>query len=168
MNNGTSFQKAIRFFTLGTASVGFIGYIPYRLIPFSKWKGSGFLGTLAGWSLLWLIPAQGTLFWTLLFGVLFLSVWVSHYAEKWLTYDDPRIVIDELIGVWVSAALLPRTLWPMLGAFILFRFFDVLKGPWGRWVARLPGGFGVVADDILAGILANVCVRILYWIHGYI
>jgi phosphatidylglycerophosphatase A len=88
---------------------------------------------------------------------------VSHWAEKILAHhDDPRIVIDEVAGLWVAAIAVPRTLGPMMAALILFRVFDVFKGPWCRWAARAPGGWGVVADDLLAGLLANLLL------HGFL
>ncbi len=77
-----------------------------------------------------------------------------------LTYDDPRIVIDEVAGVWLACAGLPRTALPMILGFVLFRVFDVWKGPWGRTAARLPGGFGIVADDLAAGVIANLGARL--------
>jgi phosphatidylglycerophosphatase A len=56
--------------------------------------------------------------------------------------------------VWTACLLLPRLPAPfLLGAFF-FRVFDVFKGPWGRAVSRLPGGWGVVADDLVAGVIA--------------
>jgi phosphatidylglycerophosphatase A len=132
-----------------------VGFLPYRIVPFVKYKGGGLLGSLVGWALAWRCPVN---IWTVT-ALTALAILVSHRAEKALTHDDPRIVIDETAGIWVAVAGLPRQMGPMLGALLLFRFFDVVKGPWGRAAARLPGGWGVVADDILAGLIANVLVR---------
>jgi len=143
-----------RVTALALASAGFVSYLPYKIVPFAKWKGGGLLGSLVGWGLLWLAP-PGPAYWAGLAALLPLSVWSSHEAEKILGHhDDPRIVIDEVVGVWIAAAFLPRAWGPMLAALVLFRLFDVFKGPWGNWAARAPGGWGVVADDVLAGVIA--------------
>lgn len=149
-----------RWTVLGLATVGFVGWAPYRLIPFRKFKGGGLLGTLVGWGLLWVLPT-GPWFVLLTLGMIVLAVGVSDKAERWLTHDDPRIVIDEVAGVWVAAIGITREPVPLLTAFIAFRIFDVFKGPWGRAAARLPGGWGIVADDLVAGIIANVLTRLL-------
>lgn len=157
----------LRFAVLALASVGFVSYLPYKAVPFAKWKGGGFLGSLAGWGAMWLLPHEGPLYWGVLVLIVAVSIPVSHYAEKLLgSHDDPRIVIDEVAGVWVAAAGLPRAMLPMALALVFFRVFDVLKGPWGRWAARAPGGWGVVADDLLAGLLANVLVRVVLALAG--
>ncbi|MBP9128425.1 MAG: phosphatidylglycerophosphatase A [Elusimicrobia bacterium] len=153
-------QGAVRWTVLGLATVGFVGWAPYHLVPFRKLKGGGFLGTLAGWGLLWVLPT-GPWFILLTLGMIVLAVAVSDKAEQWLTHDDPRIVIDEVAGVWVAAIGITREPVALITIFIAFRFFDVFKGPWGRAAARLPGGWGIVADDVLAGLIANGLARLL-------
>lgn len=156
----TSFQSVGKWITLGLATVGFVGWAPYHLVPFRKWKGGGLLGTLVGWGLVWILPTgpwYGV--WTLF--MIALAIVVSHRAETYLTHDDPRIVIDEVAGVWVAAWGVTREPVPLVTAFVAFRALDVFKGPWGRAAARLPGGWGIVADDIVAGLLANVLTRLL-------
>lgn len=151
----------LRWLTLCVASAGFVGFLPYRIVPYKKWKGAGLLGSLVGLAGIRLF-STGQLAADAIIGLALtgLAVWSSHYAEKFLaSHDDPRIVIDEVAGVWVAAWGLPPAATPLALAFVFFRVFDVLKGPWGRWAARAPGGWGVVADDILAGVLANLCVR---------
>lgn len=74
--------------------------------------------------------------------------------------DDPSVVtIDELAGQWVALAALPAT--PLVGmlGFLFFRFFDIAKpGPVDR-AQRFPGGWGIMADDLLAGLFANLSVH---------
>lgn len=95
-----------------------------------------------------------------------LSVWSSGQAEKDLGTDAHPIVIDEVVGmlvsVWAIARLETSRPWLLLAtAFLLFRVFDILK-PFGiRRTQALPGGYGVVVDDLLAGIATNVALRIL-------
>jgi len=118
------------------------------------------LGSLAGWGVLWLFPSKGALALGFTVALVFVAVVVSHWAEKYLeTHDDPRIIIDEVAGVWIAGWAMPREWEFMLGALFLFRVFDVWKGPWGQRVSRWPGGWGIVADDVLAGILANAILQ---------
>ncbi|MBM3775222.1 MAG: phosphatidylglycerophosphatase A [Acidobacteria bacterium] len=71
--------------------------------------------------------------------------------------DPPKVVIDELLGQWLTIAGASRLSWKsMLAAFILFRAFDVWKPFPVRSLESLPGGFGVVADDMMAGIYGAV------------
>ena len=156
-----SVSPFLRFLFLGLSSVGFVGCIPYNVVPFKKWKGSGLLGSIAGWGLLWLLPPSGPWLWGVLAIALVLSIPICGFAEKIWGYDDPRIVLDELVGVWIACLGAPRSLWPMVGGLVLFRVFDVWKGPWGRNAARLPGGWGVVADDVAAGIIACLILHIV-------
>jgi phosphatidylglycerophosphatase A len=69
--------------------------------------------------------------------------------------------VDEIAGMWVSLLFLPFTAFTAAAAFLLFRVMDVIKPfPAGR-LERLPGGLGIVADDLMAGIYANLAVRLL-------
>lgn len=85
----------------------------------------------------------------------------KHFGKK----DDGRVVIDEFVGQWISLFLISLNWWTPLAAFFLFRFFDILKPfPAGR-SQGLPGGLGIVLDDVIAGIYANLALQlILLWI----
>jgi phosphatidylglycerophosphatase A len=76
--------------------------------------------------------------------------------------DPSRIVVDEMVGMWISILWLGTGWIPMLSAFILFRFFDIIKPLGIRKMEQLPGGIGVMADDILAGIFANLLLQIVF------
>ena len=72
--------------------------------------------------------------------------------------DAPEIIIDEVAGQWIALIILPLDIWWFAAAFVLFRFFDITKiGPIGM-AEQLPGGVGVMADDIVAGLLAAFCL----------
>lgn len=88
------------------------------------------------------------------------GIWAAGRADALLrSKDSPTIVIDEIAGYLVSLAFLPFAWWTVGSAFILFRFFDILK-PWPlHGLQRLPGGPGVMADDIGAGIYTNVILQ---------
>lgn len=89
----------------------------------------------------------------------------SQYAEVYLKEKDSRsIVIDEFNGYLISVFMVPLTASCMTAAFLLFRFYDILKPPPIRTIEnKLPGGAGVMADDIMAGIYANLTIQI--WLH---
>ena len=132
----------------------YVGYMP--VVP-------GTFGTIAG-----LLPAYG-LSWfqlyislLLLAGFSLLAVWTAGRAEKALGVTDPGcIVIDEIAGMAVALLGMPFTPVNCLAGFILFRFFDILKPPPVRQLDRnMGGGWGIVLDDIAAGILANIVLRI--------
>lgn len=127
-----------------------------------KWTGAGFLGTLEG-LLLWpLLPEDPALYAAVVAAAAVGASWACGRAEKALgTHDDPRIVLDEVVGFWVAAAWLPRTWTAGLVAFAFFRLFDTVKLPPYRWLERLPGGAGVVADDLGAGVVANLAARLV-------
>ncbi len=76
--------------------------------------------------------------------------------------DSDEIIIDEFTGMLVSLYLLPPTIGYVVGAFLLFRFFDIVKPvPVGN-LERLKGGLGVMADDLMAGLYANLILQLVY------
>ena len=91
------------------------------------------------------------------------ACWVAGAAERHLgEHDSGKIVVDEIVGFLTATALLEMTLPRLLVAFFLFRLFDILKPPPARYFDRqVPGGVGVVLDDVCAGIYANLIVRVL-------
>jgi phosphatidylglycerophosphatase A len=127
-----------------------------------KWTGAGFLGTLEG-LLLWpLLPTAPNAYAFVVSVMIAAACSICASAERTLkSHDDSRIVLDEIVGYWVAAAWLPRTWTAAILAFVLFRFFDTVKLPPYKWLERLPGGAGVVMDDVGAGIVANVLVRLI-------
>ena len=98
--------------------------------------------------------------------IIALAIWISNVAERTLERKDPGcIVIDEIAGMVVTFIGLPFTLTTAVLGFILFRILDILKPfPIRILDQRLSGGLGIVADDVVAGIFANVIVRILLFI----
>ena len=90
-----------------------------------------------------------------------LSVAVAHVAEKTFNRPDPnQIVIDEIAGMTVALYALPFDLITVGVAFTLFRAIDIFKPPPVGLFEKLPGGLGVVADDIAAGIMTNLGIRL--------
>ena len=106
---------------------------------------------------LWLIPFSRVGLSAALVVVVLVGIWASHRVEAVLERKDPGvIVIDEVAGMMVSVLLLPRTLGVLLCAFLLFRLFDIWKPFPAGEAQALRGGFGVMVDDLVAGVYALV------------
>jgi phosphatidylglycerophosphatase A len=127
----------------------------------------GTAGTLAAiplFLLLSLLPLW--LYLPCVLGIALLACWVAGKAETIFQEQDSRvIVIDEVVGLLVTMTALPPT-WPLLlVGFCLFRAFDIIKPPPIRLFERkVKGGYGVVLDDVLAGIYAHISLRIIFFL----
>jgi len=151
-----------RFILFLSSNAG-LGYAPVA---------SGTFGTLAGIPLFFLLahlpPFLYGVTWVAL---LFLSFWVADYAGKFYgTADDGRIVIDELVGYLVTVAFLPFSWTAAIAGFFIFRFFDIAKIPPASWFdKKMKNGYGVVLDDVVAGIYGAVALRlILPWLESFV
>lgn len=90
----------------------------------------------------------------------FAGIWSSSVVEKYWGEDPSRVVVDEMVGTWIALLAVPEGAhWGyMLAAFVLFRFFDIVKPLGVRKMESLPSGFGIMADDILAGIYGFIVI----------
>jgi phosphatidylglycerophosphatase A len=89
----------------------------------------------------------------------FLGVLASARMERALGEDPSVVVIDEVVGMWISLFLLPKTIAALVLAFLLFRLFDILKPPPARQSERYRNGWGIMTDDVIAGVYANLAGR---------
>jgi phosphatidylglycerophosphatase A len=97
----------------------------------------------------------------------FLGIWSAGQMEKLWGHDSARVVVDEIVGMGVSLIWIPAGVKYVVAAFILFRFFDILK-PFGiRKIEKIKGGAGVMLDDIAAGLYANVVLQGFIWMNWY-
>ncbi len=145
-------NKIIMFLATG----GFIGKIPFA---------PGTFGTLVGIPLCIALTYAAPLTVQLSMALVILGVWVANEAEKITGTKDPGcVVIDEIAGFVVTmAGVIISPLSIVLG-FILFRFFDILKPfPVKYLEDTLPGGAGIMLDDIAAGIMANICLHVILY-----
>lgn len=144
--------------------------ISYIALPAAgrKWTGAGLLGTLEGLLLWFLLPPEPVLYAVVVTVAAAAACWICGRADRALgSHDNPRIVLDEVVGFWVAAAGLPHDALAAGLAFAAFRLFDSVKLPPYRWLERLPGGLGVVADDLGAGLVANLAVRLILGRWGW-
>ena len=93
------------------------------------------------------------------------GVWASSLAERHFGREDPGpVVVDEVMGMIVTLALLPVSITGALVGFAVFRVLDVVK-PWpANRLELLGGGLGIMADDLMAGVYANLVVRVCCWL----
>lgn len=98
-----------------------------------------------------------------LVAVIALAIWAAGRTSRdWNAVDDGRIVVDEIAGMLVSGAFVAGTWTAAVLVFFVFRLFDVWKPfPIRQLEKRLPGGLGVVTDDLLAGVYTGVAARLL-------
>ena len=92
-----------------------------------------------------------------------LSVYICTECEKKLGHDASSIVIDEVCGYLFAILFLPKTIMVALYALVLFRIFDITKPFFINKAQKLPAGWGIMVDDVLAGICANMVLQIMYF-----
>jgi phosphatidylglycerophosphatase A len=156
----------------------YLSYIPSTLLGRAgwdwtrkrRWTGAGLIGSLEGLALAPLMPRSPWRMALLLAVVIAAACWLCGEAEKAFgVRDDSRIVLDETVGFLTAIAFLPPGLTLWAAGLVLFRVFDALKVPPCRRLERLPGGLGVVADDVGAGVATNLTLRLLTaWAPGLI
>jgi phosphatidylglycerophosphatase A len=122
----------------------------------------GTWGSLPGLALAWGLTRLGG-GWAEATGTIVASaagVWAADRAERRLGEKDPGVVVvDEIAGQMVTLAFLPATPRMLVAAFLLFRLLDVVK-PWpARWLESLPGGSGIMADDLMVGLYGNLILH---------
>ena len=136
----------------------FVSYLPPLIFKFKKNTGAGFLGTLWGVVLVLLFPTDYMLYLIAMLLSWALAIWVCQEAP-FPQHDDPRIVIDEIVGYITAMAFLPHSWGYLLAAFVLFRTFDTLK-PWVvKTFDKMNNALGVVFDDVAAGLMANILLQ---------
>ena len=147
------------FFARLISSGMYVGYIPVA---------QGTAGSLWGPALCLIVPAE-RLKWLWLFipALFFIGVWSSYRCEEFWGHDPGRVVIDEIVGMLVTLAFLIPSFKILITGFIFFRLFDIIKPPPVKLSEKLPGGWGIMMDDIIAGIYAHLVLRgIMYFFPG--
>jgi phosphatidylglycerophosphatase A len=147
----SSFGKSVVLFAATGAGSGFVPVMP------------GTAGTAAGVVLFFILSSLSlSLYLLTTVAFIFIAIWNAHQAALYLQVKDPpQVVIDEIAGYLVTMASFPFT-WPYVAAgFIIFRIFDIIKPYPAGWIDRkVPGGYGIVLDDVAAGIYANIVLQI--------
>ena len=133
------------------ATFFYLGKLPFA--P-GSW---GSLGALILWLLL---PVTFLVHLSVIIILFVLGVYSSSKMAKYLDDHDPsEVVIDEVVGMGISLFMLPHNFWLYLLSFILFRVFDILKPSFIYRIQNLSGGWGIMLDDVLAGLITFVLVN---------
>jgi phosphatidylglycerophosphatase A len=139
------------------ATVAYCGYFP--IAP-------GTVGSAAGlivYALVWWAHSTALEI-GLIIGLFAAGAWASTAAERYFGGIDPGpIVIDEVVGMLITLAFIPVGWSGALTGFVLFRLYDVIKPYPADRFERLHGGLGVMADDAMAAVYANLSLRLLIW-----
>jgi phosphatidylglycerophosphatase A len=144
---------------LAVASAGYTGFFPFA---------PGTVGSAVG-LVVWLAGRAGGAGWRaeiVLAAVLLVAgAWAATKAEQHLGTADPGpVVIDEVMGMCVTMVAAPLTWQAALAGFLLFRVFDIVKPPPARQFDRWHGGWGIMLDDLAAGVYAWLVLALLVWI----
>lgn len=138
----------MRFFLQAFFSFGGIGYFPFGQGTFAS-----FLTCI-----IYYFSERYAIFYTpaLFLTSIFLSV---HIKKIWKDNDPPQVVIDEVLGMFISLFLIPANVKYISLAFFIFRFIDVLKVPPVNFIDRMNNHYAVIFDDVVAGIMTNIFLR---------
>ena len=151
MNRFGSFS--VRFLASGF----FSGHIPFA---------PGTCGTLVAIPVYLLLvnSLQGWLYAGAVIVLTLAAIWISGLAETiYGRKDPPQVVIDEIAGFMLTMTAIPPDAIYIIMGFILFRIFDILKPQPAGWInERMRGGSGIVLDDVIAGLYANIVLQFLY------
>lgn len=146
--------------------------LKYPDVILATWFGSGYLKPAPGtWGTLAALPFAAFIHLqygpiTLLVSALslyFLGIWAAgKYSSRTNSHDASEIVIDEVVGIWVTLSMAPMTPEFMAIGFLLFRFFDIIKPfPINYLDRKISGGLGIMLDDLVAGFLAGACLLLI-------
>ncbi len=128
------------------ATVGYIGFVP--IAP-------GTITAAITLTVYYAMPVDWRFLNFAVPAIAVLGIWASHYVAKKRGIDDPNfVVVDEAVGALISVMFLPKTIPVLVIGFLAFRFFDILKPLGIHRTQNLPGGLGIVVDDMLAGAYA--------------
>ena len=143
---------------LAIATVGGVGWAPVA---------PGTVASALTIVVLWLLALSPVALIVLCVAVTLIGGWAAHHAERMLGRKDPGvIVIDEVAGMTLSVLFVPLSIPIAVLAFLLFRVFDVVKPVPARQAQELPGGAGVMVDDLVAGLYALGIVAALRALVG--
>ena len=147
----------IKFHTL-VASVMGIGYVG---------KGGGTAAAIV-YCITWFLLPAGFInsYWQVVTTILIiiLGTWSSNVADGIWGKDSSKVVIDEVAGMAITLLFVPQNIWYVLIGLVAFRFFDIVKPLGVRRAEDLPKGWGVMADDVLAGIYALAVIQVWLFI----
>lgn len=137
--------------------------------PFAPGTAGAFLGAALLWGYVQTVGINNNTnfqvaYLVLIIIVTLLGVWATRNLQSEWGEDPSKVVIDEVVGVWINLLFVPLTLPNIIIGFILFRFFDILKPLGIRKMEAFENGWGVMLDDVLAGIYGNIVLQLIIYI----
>ncbi|WP_294470315.1 phosphatidylglycerophosphatase A [uncultured Bacteroides sp.] len=139
--------------------------------PFAPGTAGALLASIIWIALYFLLPFSALLWTTAALVIVstFAGIWAADKLEPYWGEDPSRVVVDEMVGVWIPLLVVPddeKLFWYVAGAFCLFRIFDIAKPLGIRRMESLKGGVGVMMDDVLAGVYSLVLLAGVRWVIG--
>ena len=148
-------SKSKKLLALFLASGGFVGYVPFAPGTAGAAVGLAVVWYLRGFSILILVG--------LTLALLVSGVWAAGKTCQMLKKKDAsQVVIDEIVGMMMTMIGLPLTPYWLLAGFLIFRLFDIVKPSPARYFdEKVAGGWGVMMDDVIAGIYGNIVLHLM-------
>lgn len=145
-----------RLYTI-IASVFYIGYLPVA---------PGTLGSLAALILYYFVCRSAVFMTAVILIIIILGFITAGKVERMFGEKDPEeIIIDEFGGMLISLYRIPPTMGYVVTGFLLFRFFDIVKPKPIRSLEKLNGSLGIMSDDLIAGVYANMVLQVIYIVN---
>jgi phosphatidylglycerophosphatase A len=145
----------------------FLTFFYTGLTPKAPGTAGSLLAVILGALIIHYISMETIVLLTILFTILGVKQ-INAYETISGKHDDSRIVIDEVIGVWIALILSSGTLLQVVLCFVFFRIFDIWKPSLiGKIDRNVQGGWGVIGDDMLAGVLAGICSAGVFQLFEY-
>lgn len=154
MTIGGMLRSGLEWYYRLLGTMFFAGHFPFA---------SGTVGSALALALFWLLPftENGTIAISFALAGLLLGIPAATFLEQ-KHGDDPSVVVfDEAVGMWLALVFLPKVWWVALSAFLLFRLFDIVKPQPARYFDRMRGGGGIMMDDAVAGVYANIVLQVV-------
>lgn len=148
--------------SLAVATAFGVGYVPFAPGTFGSLAGLAVFAAVRAGSQAVGVPILEL---AAIVVVFLAGAWAATAAEAHFGHIDPGpVVIDEVLGMLVTLACVPVSITGAVVGFVLFRVFDVIKPPPCHRLEALPGGWGVMSDDLMAAIYSYACVQALAWL----
>lgn len=145
----------------------FLTFFYSRLSPKAPDTAGSIVATLLGVLIIWYISMETLVLLTILITLSGVKA-IDAYEKTSGTHDDKSIVIDEVVGVWIALILSSGSMTQIIASFVFFRLFDIWKPSLiGKIDRNVHSGWGVMGDDILAGICAGICSAGIFQVLNY-
>ena len=145
----------------------FLTFFYSGLSPKAPGTAGSIVATLLGVLIIWYISMETLVLLTILFTIIGVKA-IDNYEKISGTHDDKSIVIDEVVGVWIALILSSGSITQIIASFVFFRIFDIWKPSLiGKIDRNVQGGWGVIGDDMLAGVLAGICSAGVFQLFEY-